>query len=95
MATKLESSAIAGRMSTVPQWKTDGDSLTRSLKFRDHVEAFGFVTRVAMIAEKMDHHPDLRIVYNNVDLVLSSHDAGGVTEMDFELAKRIDGLLGT
>jgi 4a-hydroxytetrahydrobiopterin dehydratase len=50
----------------------------------------GFVTRVAMAAEVLDHHPDLRIVYNTVDIVLSSHDAGGVTDRDFALAKKID-----
>lgn len=62
----------------------------RKFSFDDHVQAMSFVNRVAMVAEKMDHHPDLRIVYNTVEIQLSSHDANGVTSKDIELARSID-----
>jgi 4a-hydroxytetrahydrobiopterin dehydratase len=82
---------IATGLKDLSGWTGDGDkSLKRSFKFKDHITAMGFVVRVAMAAEKMDHHPDLRIVYNTVDIVLNSHDAGGVTDRDFALAKKID-----
>jgi len=85
---------IAEGLEKLKGWKADDDrSLTRELKFADHNEAIGFVVRVAMAAEVLDHHPDLRIVYNRVELVLSTHDAGGVTAKDFDLAQRINGLL--
>ena len=89
----LTEAESAARMAPLEGWKADGNrSLTRELKFADHSEAMGFVVRVAMAAEVLDHHPDLRIVYNRVELVLSTHDAGGVTAKDFELAARINAL---
>lgn len=69
--------------------------LQREFLFEDFVEAFGFMSRVALIAESMDHHPDLHNVYNRVTLQLHTHDVGGISELDFELAARIDRLLGT
>lgn len=94
MRTPMTAVEIAVRMEQLDGWKADDDrSLTRELKFADHNEAIGFVVRVAMAAEVLDHHPDLRIVYNRVELVLSTHDAGGVTARDFDLAHRINGLL--
>lgn len=94
MRTPMTAVEIAARMENLEGWKADDDrSLTRELKFADHNEAIGFVVRVAMAAEVLDHHPDLRIVYNRVELVLSTHDAGGVTAKDFDLAQRINGLL--
>jgi 4a-hydroxytetrahydrobiopterin dehydratase len=75
-------------------WQAEGDAaLTRQFEFADHVAAMGFVVRVAMVAETLNHHPDLRIVYRTVDIRLSSHDAGGVTDRDVGLAERINGLL--
>jgi len=79
-------------LADLPGWTADGDSITRTYKFRDHIEAMGFVVRVAMTAETLNHHPDLRIVYNTVELRLSSHDAGGVTARDGELARKINAL---
>ncbi|MCC6387494.1 MAG: 4a-hydroxytetrahydrobiopterin dehydratase [Dehalococcoidia bacterium] len=92
MATKFTASEIEAALGEIPAWTADGDALVRSLSFADHITAFGFVTRVAMAAEAMDHHPDLRIVYNRVELRLSSHDAGGVTARDVRLARRINEL---
>ena len=68
----------------------DTTSLRKSYTFADHITAMGFVNRVALCAEAMDHHPDLRIVYNKVDIILSTHDAGGVTANDLELAHKIE-----
>lgn len=70
----------------------DGKALTRSFKFKDFSEAFGFLTRVALHAEKIDHHPEFTSVWNRVDFRLTSHDAGRATERDFELANVINQL---
>jgi 4a-hydroxytetrahydrobiopterin dehydratase len=91
MPTKMTADQVAAGVRALAGWAADSDaSIKRTFKFKDHITAMGFVTRVAMAAEVLDHHPDLRIVYNTVDIVLSSHDAGGVTDRDFALAKKID-----
>jgi 4a-hydroxytetrahydrobiopterin dehydratase len=69
-----------------------GKALVRTFKFKDFSEAFGFLTRVALHADKVDHHPEFTSVWNRVAFRLTSHDAGGVTERDVELAKTIDEL---
>jgi len=69
-----------------------GNALTRSFKFKDFSEAFGFLTRVALHAEKQDHHPEFTSVWNRVDFRLTSHDAGGVTERDRALAEAVNRL---
>ena len=77
-------------------WTTeDGDeALVRTLTFKDFSEAFGFLTRVALYAEKVDHHPEFTNVWNRVDFRLTSHDAGGVTDRDVKLAEAINRLAG-
>ena len=70
-----------------------GKALIRSLKFKDFSEAFGFLTRVALYAEKADHHPEFTNVWNRVDFRLTSHDAGGVTDGDVKLAEAINRIL--
>ena len=70
----------------------DGKALVRSFKFRDFSEAFAFLTRVALHAEKVDHHPEFTSVWNRIDFRLTSHDAGGVTNRDRELAEAINRL---
>lgn len=67
-----------------------GKALQKSFRFKSFNAAFGFMTRVALIAEKMDHHPDWTNVYNRVDVRLSTHSAGGVTELDVRLAKKMN-----
>jgi 4a-hydroxytetrahydrobiopterin dehydratase len=79
-------------MNTPDGWTQDGDALTRTVKFKDFGEAFAFLTRVALHAEKQDHHPEFTSVWNRVDFRLTSHDAGGVTERDIALAEAINGL---
>ena len=75
-------------------WKLEesGKALTRTITFKDFSEAFAFLTRVALHAEKIDHHPEFTSVWNRVDFRLTSHDAGGVTERDRALARRISEL---
>lgn len=92
MPAKFTSQQIEEALGGLPGWRGEGDSLRKTFTFADHITAMGFVVRVAMAAEVMNHHPDLRIVYNRVDLVLSSHDAGGVTQRDADLAKKADAL---
>jgi 4a-hydroxytetrahydrobiopterin dehydratase len=72
----------------------DGKALERTFRFKDFSEAFGFLTRVAMHAEKVDHHPEFTNVWNRVDFRLTTHDTGGVTERDRQLAEAINGLAG-
>lgn len=75
------------------EWKTENNKLKRTFRFRDFNEAFGFMTRVALIAEKMNHHPTWTNTYNTVSFELSTHDAGDVvTNKDRELAKAIDAV---
>ena len=71
----------------------DGKALVRTFTFKDFSEAFAFLTRVALHAEKVDHHPEFTSVWNRVDFRLTSHDAGGVTQRDVELAEAINRLL--
>lgn len=75
-------------------WKEENNSLKKAFKFKDFKEAFGFMTQVALIAEKMDHHPTWSNVYNTVSIELSTHDAGNkVTDLDRKLAQAIDELI--
>ncbi|MEO6398673.1 MAG: 4a-hydroxytetrahydrobiopterin dehydratase [Tepidiformaceae bacterium] len=93
MPEPLSPTDVAARTGSLGGWNANGNQkLTRRYTFGSHIEAIGFVVRVAMVAEVLDHHPDLRLVYNRVELVLSTHDAGGVTAKDFELAERINEL---
>ena len=82
-------------MDTPDGWAIEdgGKALVRTLKFKDFGEAFGFLTRVALYAEKADHHPEFTNVWSRVDFRLTSHDAGGVTTRDTELAKAINRLV--
>ena len=86
----LSDSDIDRELVSLPKWRRSGSSLMRSLTFNNFVDAFSFMTRVALLAEKANHHPDWSNVYNRVDIVLSTHDAGGLTQKDFDLATAID-----
>jgi 4a-hydroxytetrahydrobiopterin dehydratase len=83
---------LASALERLPIWAAKGDreAIYRQVVFGDFSRAFGFMTRVAMQAEKLDHHPEWGNVYAKVDIVLTTHDAGGVTELDVEMAKFID-----
>ena len=81
--------------SVIPKWKLSrkGAAIRRSFKFQDFSEAFAFMTRVAILAEKRDHHPEWSNVYNKVEIELTTHDAGGLSRRDMKMAKKIDDLL--
>ena len=92
MVEKLTPEARAKALSGLPGWAAvEGrDAITKSFAFKDFNAAFGFMTRVALLAERMDHHPEWRNVYNKVEVTLATHDAGGVTERDVKMAKFMD-----
>ena len=92
MAEPLTDAEMSDRLSDRPDWDLVDGKLHRELHFDDFVSAFGFMASVAITAEKMNHHPEWSNVYSTVVVDLSTHDAGGVTELDFELAAKIDGL---
>ena len=77
---------------TLPQWQVEGDRLRRQWQFRDFSEAFAFMTRVALLAEAMQHHPNWSNVYNRVTIELTTHDLKGLSDLDAELAQAIDAL---
>jgi 4a-hydroxytetrahydrobiopterin dehydratase len=81
---------IEARLGELDDWTLLDGKLHRDFRFDDFVHAFGFMTRVALHAEKLDHHPEWSNVYNRVAVDLTTHDAGGVTELDFELAHLMD-----
>jgi 4a-hydroxytetrahydrobiopterin dehydratase len=83
---------ITKRLADLDGWERDGDALKRQLKFEDFQASVDFVNRVTPVAEDMNHHPDICISWNTVDLTLSTHSEGGITENDFELARNIDSL---
>ncbi len=92
MAQKLDDTARKGLSARLPGWRlADGrDAIHKTFKFTDFSEAFGFMSRAALVAEKMDHHPEWSNVWNRVDVTLSTHSAGGLTELDLELAEAMD-----
>ena len=96
MATKLTGDARKTALGKLSQWSevSGRDAITRKFTFKDFNQAFGFMTRAALVAEKMDHHPEWFNVYKTVDVTLSTHDAGGVTELDVKLAEAMDKLAG-
>jgi len=91
-ARKLSGEARKAALAKLSGWSEAAgrDAITRKFTFKDFNEAFGFMTRAALIAEKMDHHPEWFNVYKTVEVTLSTHDAGGVTELDVQLAEAMD-----
>lgn len=89
---KLTKDQIQQKLSELDKWELKDNAIACSLKFRDFKEAMAFINRVAAEAEKMDHHPDIYISYNKVELTLTTHSEGGLTEKDFALAKMINQL---
>lgn len=92
MAKKLGNADIKARLDDLPGWSIADDKLRREFKFSSFVEAFGFMTSAAIEAEKMNHHPEWFNVYNKVTVDLTTHSAGGITELDFELAAKMNKL---
>ena len=90
----LTQSEIDRQIQTVPQWQQEGQTITRTFEFKNFVEAIAFVEQLVEPAEAAQHHPDLAISYNKVTVSLTSHDAGGLTAKDFELAQTISQIGG-
>ena len=95
MAEALSGSDVESAVRDLPGWRHEGGALAKELRFPDFSQAFAFLTRLALVAEKRGHHPDFHSSYSRVKLELRSHDAGGVTQRDVDLANAIEGLLGT
>ncbi len=95
MVARLTEGHRRESLAAIPEWSWDEgrDAITRCLSFKDFNEAFGFMTRVALLAEKADHHPEWSNVWNRVDILLTTHDAGGLSQRDITMAQAIDALL--
>jgi 4a-hydroxytetrahydrobiopterin dehydratase len=96
MAEKLSGEARKSALARLKGWRevAGRDAITRTFVFKDFNEAFGFMARSALVAEKLDHHPEWSNVYKTVEVTLSTHDAGGLTELDTKLAEAMDKLAG-
>ncbi len=94
MGVLLDAGELAEAIKTLPGWQVDsaGKSLSKSFVFEDFSACFGVMSRIALAAEKLDHHPDWSNVWNRLDIRLSTHDAGGLTGLDIQLARQINQL---
>jgi len=94
MIPRLAGEARAQAMAKLPAWKlvNDRDAITRTFTFLDFNEAFGFMSRVALLAERMDHHPEWFNVWNRVEVTLTTHDAKGLSERDVKMATALDAM---
>ena len=97
MAQKLDNAARKSVLAKLNGWSevSGRDAITKKFTFKNFSEAFGFMSRVALAAEKMDHHPEWSNVYKTVEVTLSTHDAGGLTELDVRLAEAMDKIAGS
>ncbi len=93
-AAPLSLDQIAELQAALPLWRVDNGKLQREFRFADFSEAFGFMARVALVAEQLGHHPEWSNVWNKVSIELTTHDSGGLTDLDVALARRIDALIG-
>lgn len=91
--TEIETALAALNQSSAAAWSIKEGKLYRAFKFADFIAAFGFMTQVAILAEKADHHPEWFNVYNKVNISLTTHDAGGISARDFALAEQISALI--
>jgi 4a-hydroxytetrahydrobiopterin dehydratase len=92
MAELIKGDQLKTRLKKIPEWELEKKHLERTFEFDDFSESIDFVNGVAEVAEEEEHHPDIDIRYNKVRLMISTHSKGGITELDFELAERIDTL---
>jgi len=92
MADLIKAADLKNRMKKIPEWELEKNQIERTFEFDDFADAIDFVNAVAEVADDEEHHPDIDIRYNKVRLVLSTHSKGGLTELDFGLAERIDTL---
>lgn len=92
MATLLTEKEIRENLSGLKGWRQEGNEITKVYEFDNFVESMGFTSKVAILAERANHHPDILVQYSKVTLTLSTHSEGGLTEKDFSLAKEIEGV---
>lgn len=94
MSKRLNDEERKAALAALPRWGmvAGREAIRRQFTFADFNQAFGFMTRAALVAERMNHHPEWSNVWNRVDVTLATHDAGGLTELDIELAKAMDGI---
>lgn len=90
--SKLPAAVVDAWLAANAAWAREGDALTKSFRFPDFASALAFTVRVGMIAEKRDHHPDVHLGWGKARVVWTTHDAGGITDLDLELAKATDGI---
>lgn len=92
MAEKLSDNAIRERLAVLPGWMLakDGGAIVKTFQFKNFSQAWAFMSRVALLAEKMNHHPEWFNVYNRVEVTLNTHDAGGITDLDLTMAEKME-----
>ena len=95
MVALLEQNQLDYFIEKNPYWIIDNKTIKREFKFDNFIDAFGFISKVALLSEKMDHHPDWQNVYNKVKINLTTHDKGGITSNDIKLAESIDKLINS
>lgn len=92
-AIKYTTEEIANKLIAYPQWQYKENKLYRRLVFEDFIHAFGFITQIALLAEKLNHHPEWANVYRTVDIYLTTHDVNGVSNLDFALLEKIEQII--
>ena len=95
MVSLIEKNQLDSFMEKNPSWRIDKKTIKKEFKFENFIEAFGFMSKVALLSEKIDHHPDWQNIYNKVKINLTTHDKGGITTNDIKLAESIDKLINT
>lgn len=95
MMQKMDAAGVKEALAKLKGWQGDETAISRDFTFKDFSEAFAFLTRIAMLSEKMNHHAEWSGVYNKVSIRLSTHDAGGTTQNDIKMATAIDGYAGS
>tara|TARA_Y100001968_G_scaffold194287_1_gene178213 strand:+ start:65 stop:352 length:288 start_codon:yes stop_codon:yes gene_type:complete len=95
MVSLIEQNELVHFTKKNPSWVIDNKSIKKEFKFDNFIDAFGFISRVALLSEKMDHHPSWQNTYNKVKIELTTHDLGGITTNDIKLAESIDNLINT
>ncbi len=95
MVSLIEKNQLDSFIEKNPSWIIDNKAIKKEFKFENFIEAFGFMSKVALLSEKIDHHPDWQNIYNKVKINLTTHDKGGITTNDIKLAEAIDKLINT
>ena len=95
MVSLIEKNQLDSFIEKNPSWIIDNKTIKKEFKFENFIEAFGFMSKVALLSEKIDHHPDWQNIYNKVKINLTTHDEGGITTNDIKLAESIDKLINT